>query len=82
MPSLNVRVSEKSHEALKELSEAMGQSMQATLDEAIENLRRQRLLEETNAAFSALRADPKAWKEELEERATWESTLLDGVKRK
>ncbi len=36
------------------------------------------LLEETNRAYAALRADPNAWKEERRERALWEGTLADG----
>jgi hypothetical protein len=38
---------------------------------AVERLWRERILEETNAAYAALRADPNAWRRELEERAEW-----------
>lgn len=41
--------------------------------------RRRRLLEETNRAYAALRADPDAWREELAERAIWDVTNLDGL---
>jgi AbrB family looped-hinge helix DNA binding protein len=37
------------------------------------------LLEETNRAYAALRADPQAWEEELAERRRWETTLADGL---
>lgn len=37
------------------------------------------LLEATNRAYEALRADPAAWQAELDERAIWEVTLLDGL---
>ena len=50
------------------------------LDEAVESLRRQRLLQETNRAFEALRSDPKAWQAELMERRQWEATLGDDLK--
>lgn len=53
--------------------------MQSVIDEAIEDLRRRKVLEETNAAFSALRADKAAWRDESDERKFWESTLMDGV---
>lgn len=43
------------------------------------NESRQRLLAETNEAYAALRADIKAWKEELQERALWDGTLADGL---
>ena len=77
MPS--IRVSDISHQTLRMLSEHKKQSMQAVVDNAIETLRRQMMLEEANAAFQALKADPQAWQEELAERALWEQTLMDGV---
>jgi len=30
-------------------------------------------------AYARLREDPKAWKNELEERAEWDVTLMDGL---
>ncbi len=53
--------------------------MQAILDEAVETYRRQCFLERANAAFAALRNDPNAWQEELEERAAWDITLTDDL---
>ncbi len=79
MASVNVRISEESHQVLRELSEQEGTSMQNLLDEAVEQLRRRKFLVQANAAFAALKADPKAWKEELEERKLWERTSSDGV---
>ena len=55
--------------------------MQAVLDEAIEHYQRERLLDEANAAYARLKSDPKAWKEELAERAQWDGTLADGLER-
>ena len=46
---------------------------------AEEAYRRRRMLEQTNAAYAALRADPQRWAEELEERAAWDATLADGM---
>ncbi len=37
------------------------------------------LLQKTNEAYAALREDEETWKEELRERALWESTLMDGL---
>lgn len=79
MSSINVRVSSQSYQLLKSLSQDFGQSMQSVIDEALEDLRRRKILEATNAAFSALKADKKRWKDELKERALWENTLSDGV---
>ncbi|HJZ69675.1 MAG TPA: toxin-antitoxin system protein [Blastocatellia bacterium] len=55
--------------------------MQSLIDEALEDLRRRKVLEATDAAFAALKANKKAWKEELRERRLWEKTLSDGVER-
>lgn len=55
--------------------------MQSFIDQAIEDLRRRKMLEATNSAFSALKADKSAWQEEVEERGIWENTLLDGVEK-
>jgi predicted DNA-binding protein len=73
-----VRISSKAQQTLQQLSKATGRSQTALLEEAVEELRRKRIFEEANAAFAALKADPKAWAEELEERKVWESTLNDG----
>jgi hypothetical protein len=54
--------------------------MQEILGEAVELYRRKLLLDKANAAFAALKADSQVWKEEQEERAAWDVTLLDGLK--
>lgn len=82
MSSVNVRISSSSYQILKTLSQNKGQSMQSVIDQAIEDLRRRKMLEATNSAFSALKADQAAWQEESDERELWENTLLDGVEKK
>jgi hypothetical protein len=57
----------------------MDESIQDVVSKAVEAYRRQRLLEQTNAAYAALRADPEGWREELEERELWDNTLADIV---
>ena len=79
MQSTNVRISSQSYKVLKSLTKEKGQSMQSVIDQAIEDLRRRRVLEATNTAFSTLKADKAAWDEESDERGIWENTLLDGV---
>lgn len=73
------RISAAAHGILRELSEAEGKPMSALLDEAVETLRRQRFLERVNAAYAALRSDPAAWADIVEERRAWEPTLSDGL---
>jgi len=79
MQSVNVRISLQSYQILKVLSQEKGQTMQSLIDQALEDLRRRKMLEATNEAFSALKADKDSWREELEERELWENTLADGV---
>jgi hypothetical protein len=52
--------------------------MQTLIEQAVEQYRRRLFLEGLNEDFKALREDPQAWQEELEERALWDNTLLDG----
>jgi hypothetical protein len=73
------RISASAHGILRELSRAEGKSMLALLDEAVEALRRQRFLEQVNAAYATLRADPRAWKAIEAERRAWDATLPDGL---
>jgi hypothetical protein len=74
-----VRVTKKAHQLLKKLAQERGLPMTRTLEEALECYRRQLFLQKSNEAFAALRADPKAWEEELEERREWDGTLGDGL---
>jgi hypothetical protein len=73
------RISASAHEILRELSKAEGKPMLALLDEAVEALRRQRFLEQLNAAYATLRADPPTWKAIVGERSEWDVTLPDGL---
>lgn len=79
MPSASVRISEETRETLRELAHQEGESMQAILDKAVESYRRQKFLDDANAAFAALKSNPEAWKEELDERKLWDQTLNDGL---
>ena len=81
MPSLTVRIDDASRQTLRELSERCGESMQEILSRAIEEYRRRHFLETANSAFAALRKQPKAWKQEQEERKAWDRTLRDGQRK-
>ena len=75
----NVRISESTHAALRSLAAEGGQTMQAVLDQAVEEYRRRRFWGQVEAAASVLRKDSVAWKEELAEREAWDATLADGL---
>jgi hypothetical protein len=75
----NIRITPRSKAVLRALAKKDGKPMQAVLDEAIEHYRRDRFLDEVNAAYAALRKNSKAWKAEQAERALWDRTLSDGL---
>jgi predicted secreted protein len=81
MQSVNVRISSNSYQILKSLSQEEGQTMQSLIDNALENLRREKMLEAANRAFATLKANENEWNEELAERELWENTLSDGVEK-
>ncbi len=77
MPS--ARLSEAAREVVRRIAAESGDSMQDVLEKAIEVYRRQRFLEESNRAFAALRADPKKWKAEQQEREEWDAAVADDL---
>jgi len=46
---------------------------------AVSQYRRRQILKAGNLPYAALRAEPAALAEELEERAAWDVTLSDGL---
>ena len=78
MPS-NVRIQPETYSKLRELADDAGVTMPEVLAEAIDELYRKRFLDACNRAYGRLKADPKAWSEELKERRAWERTLSDGL---
>lgn len=79
MAGTQIRISSTTHEMLRHLSVEVGESMQTIVEKAVEQYQRRRFLEGLNQDFKALKEDPQAWQEEMEERAAWDKTLLDGV---
>ena len=74
-----IRVSDKTHSVLRELSVEANASMNDVVEEAVELYRRQRVLAAANAAYAQLRADPAAWADVQAERAAFVGTLADGL---
>ena len=79
MSSATVRISLATREKLRVLADKSGESMNSVLERAIEAYRRQQFLEQANDAYATLRSNPEAWREEHEERSSWETTIGDGV---
>lgn len=77
--ALTARISPHSNEIIQELVAKTGKSKIEILEEALECYRfkeRMRVLEEE---YARLRADQKAWEQEIRERNELEGTLLDGL---
>jgi predicted kinase len=74
-----VRLREETRRLLQEMAAADQVPIQEVAARAVEAYRRQRLLDQINADFAALRADPEAWQGYRDELAAWDSTLLDGL---
>jgi predicted transcriptional regulator len=81
MSTTTIRVSEQTHAKLQALARDVGAPMSDVVDQAIEAYRRQRIIDQANAQYAALRADPEAWAEVEAERAVWDATLMDGLGR-
>ena len=77
--SATVRISEQSHHTLRAMATQSGEPMQAVLDKALEQYRRQKFWEECDAAYAALQQDPEAWQELQDELKSFEGTLMDGL---
>jgi hypothetical protein len=75
----NVRIQPDSYAKLRQLASNSGTTMPEVLAEAIDELYRKRFLDDCNRAYARLKADPKAWQQELEERRAWDVTLGDGL---
>ena len=79
MSTTTVRLTRETHVALREIASKEQKSIQAVVEKLVDDYRRRQLLEDGNRGYAALRQDPAAWAAELEERALWDTTLLDGL---
>ncbi len=68
------RILDSDHALLQALAAQTGKQQQEIIHEALASYHRERLLDEINAAFAQLRADPVAWREEQAERMAWDAT--------
>jgi hypothetical protein len=77
--SITIRVPEPAASGLHEIARARGITVGAVVQELYREYLDRRMLEETNRAYAALRADPEAWEAEQAFRAEMENTLMDGL---
>jgi len=73
-----LRIPDETHTTLKALADETGESMQSLVALAVEQMRRQRILDMTNSAYAEMREDPAEWQAEIDEREAWDVALFDG----
>jgi hypothetical protein len=74
-----VGISPKTWQALRELAEQSGKTVQDIIDQAVEDYRRKLFLDAVNAGYAGLRADSQAWAEVEAERQSMAGSLMDGL---
>ena len=79
MGTTTIRVSEETHEALRELAASTGEPMARLVERAVEHLRAEEFFAQLDNAYGRLHVDAGASAEEASERKEWEATLADGL---
>lgn len=79
MATVMVRVATETRERLRRIAEREGTTLQTVVDRAVEEHERQCFWTEMDAAWDALKRNPAACQAELNERAAWDSTLVDDI---
>lgn len=79
MDSTTVRISQRTHQRLRELSKRSGEPVGMVVEHAVEALRRERFFDQMDAAFADVQADAIARTEVAADRSAWETTLGDGL---
>lgn len=77
--TVTVRVDRTTHARMVEIAEAERRNLTELVALAVDLYWRERMFEQADAAYAALRADPianAAWEAEM---ALWDSTLMDGL---
>ena len=77
--STTIRVSNELKQRIDSLSATTGRRLQDVIARGIAEYEKVVFWERFNTEVEELRADRKAWAEELAERALWEGTLRDGL---
>lgn len=71
------RISPLDHDRLQRLAQKTGQTQQEIIGRALEAYERECMLDAMNDSFAQLKSDPRAWAEEMAERAAWDNTAAD-----
>ncbi len=73
------RISSMSDDIIKDLVDKTGKSKIVIIEEALESYRFRERMRLFNESYAKLRANKKAWAQELKEREELEGTLQDGL---
>lgn len=79
MSTQTIVISDSSHRVLQDLAHQCGQTETQVLDKALDEYRRKMFIEQVNAGYAALRADPAAWAAVEKERRAMSGCLMDGL---
>jgi hypothetical protein len=79
MATSSIDVTDSTRDLLHAISQQTGKTIPEILDKAVEEYRRKIFFEGLDQDYAALKADPEAWAQELEERKLFENTLMDGL---
>jgi len=79
MSTTTIRITVGARDTVRELARQTGLKQQDIVDHAVEQYRRQLLLDRANAAYASLNSNAPARENEQEERAVWDVTLADGM---
>lgn len=78
MSSIQVRINENTHQAIKGIANETGDTMQGVVEHAVDRYKRELFLERLNRDFDLLKANKNEWSAELAERSIWDETHSDG----
>jgi hypothetical protein len=79
MSAAIVQINDSTARLLEELAEKTGLTTSDVLDKALDAYKRKVFLEQVNAAYAVLRADPTAWADVEAERQSMAGSLMDGL---
>ena len=79
MSMVSIRVSETTHQRLREIARREHRPMSSVADEAVRVYEKEQRWRAAEEGMARLRQSPEEWKDYLAEAESWESTSVDGL---
>ncbi len=79
MRTVSIRVSEETHQRLRELAHREARPISTVADEAVRAYEKGRRWRAAEEAMARLRQDPSTWEDYQAEAALWDATSADGL---